>query len=396
MIRRIKNALIAGTATLSMSLSALFLTFAPVSAATGYTLFDDATLVSPGKDSATAVQLTSDGTPGWGGVNFEVPDGLTYGELTTLSTDYNVTDDDCGGGSPRFSVDIDTNSDSVSDGNVVIHFGPSPSFTNCLPGWQTTGNLIGNEDAGRYDYSHVGGSGFTTYSGMPTGLADGTVLGITLVVDSGWSADASGGDGEQTVLADNTVINEMTFNFEPVLVTVTINKYIDGEQATAATANNAVFPMQSTWDTDNIGDGSGGYTLSSAGFNSPDPYEAITSEMNAGSDYSTNEVTGGEVVAASCEPDGAPFALVGYSVGDTHEEAVTAEKTTTAPSFTDLQENKYVIVWNETCEDEPEPEMPTTKDQCKKGNWQTYGVFKNQGDCVSYVATGGRNGPALF
>jgi hypothetical protein len=38
--------------------------------------------------------------------------------------------------------------------------------------------------------------------------------------------------------------------------------------------------------------------------------------------------------------------------------------------------------------------FPTSKDQCKNGGWQTYGVFKNQGDCVSYVATGGKNPPA--
>jgi hypothetical protein len=35
--------------------------------------------------------------------------------------------------------------------------------------------------------------------------------------------------------------------------------------------------------------------------------------------------------------------------------------------------------------------LPTSKDQCKNGGWQQYGVFKNQGDCVSYVATGGKN-----
>lgn len=33
---------------------------------------------------------------------------------------------------------------------------------------------------------------------------------------------------------------------------------------------------------------------------------------------------------------------------------------------------------------------------CKKGGWQSYGVFKNQGDCVSYFATDGRNPPALL
>ena len=29
--------------------------------------------------------------------------------------------------------------------------------------------------------------------------------------------------------------------------------------------------------------------------------------------------------------------------------------------------------------------FPTSKDQCKNGGWRTFGVFKNQGDCVSFV-----------
>jgi hypothetical protein len=37
--------------------------------------------------------------------------------------------------------------------------------------------------------------------------------------------------------------------------------------------------------------------------------------------------------------------------------------------------------------------LPSTRDQCKNGGWQIYGVFKNQGDCVSFVATGGKNPP---
>jgi hypothetical protein len=40
--------------------------------------------------------------------------------------------------------------------------------------------------------------------------------------------------------------------------------------------------------------------------------------------------------------------------------------------------------------------VPTSTDQCKKGGWQGMGdatgkLFKNQGDCVSFVATGGTN-----
>jgi hypothetical protein len=40
------------------------------------------------------------------------------------------------------------------------------------------------------------------------------------------------------------------------------------------------------------------------------------------------------------------------------------------------------------------PPLPTSKDQCKNGGWQDFGtMFKNQGDCVSFVAPGG-NPPA--
>jgi hypothetical protein len=40
------------------------------------------------------------------------------------------------------------------------------------------------------------------------------------------------------------------------------------------------------------------------------------------------------------------------------------------------------------------PPLPTTLAQCMNGGWQSYAVFKNQGDCVSFVATSGKNVPA--
>jgi hypothetical protein len=42
----------------------------------------------------------------------------------------------------------------------------------------------------------------------------------------------------------------------------------------------------------------------------------------------------------------------------------------------------------------PPPTVPTDKGECKNGGWEEFGVFRNQGDCVSYTATGGRNAPA--
>ena len=40
------------------------------------------------------------------------------------------------------------------------------------------------------------------------------------------------------------------------------------------------------------------------------------------------------------------------------------------------------------------PPLPTTNQQCKNGGWRSFGGFKNQGDCVSFVATHGKNPPA--
>jgi hypothetical protein len=38
---------------------------------------------------------------------------------------------------------------------------------------------------------------------------------------------------------------------------------------------------------------------------------------------------------------------------------------------------------------------PTSKSQCKHGGWKSFGtMFKNQGDCVSFVASGGKNPPS--
>ena len=37
--------------------------------------------------------------------------------------------------------------------------------------------------------------------------------------------------------------------------------------------------------------------------------------------------------------------------------------------------------------------LPISAAQCKNGGWHNYAGFKNQGDCVSFVATGGKNQP---
>ena len=39
-------------------------------------------------------------------------------------------------------------------------------------------------------------------------------------------------------------------------------------------------------------------------------------------------------------------------------------------------------------------DTPASKDECKGGGWKRFGVFNNQGDCVGFVATGGKNQPS--
>jgi hypothetical protein len=132
-------------------------------------------------------------------------------------------------------------------------------------------------------------------------------------------------------------------------VTVTIKKYIDGEVATAGSADSLSFPMAATWnDPEGAGEGSGNYTLSPS---TTPSYQAKTSELNEGASYSTHEVLDAANVGASCTLGGKPFALVGYSVGASLELAKDATVSSTSPSFTNLTQDKVVIVWNETCDD---------------------------------------------
>lgn len=213
-------------------------------AATSYSLVGDAVLVPTG-NPGNAAQIRSDASiaPSFGGVSVVPAAPIPWGSLTTLSTDFNVTDDNCGGGSPRVQIRVDTTGDGISDGSVRVALGPSPSFTGCAAGWQSTGNLIGNADAGRYDYSVFGGSPFTTYSNAPAAVTAGQVVGVFVVVDGSWSAAATGGDSEQTTLVDNITLNSDVTTFDPVLVGPPTSK--DGcKNGGWETFNNPTFKNQ--------------------------------------------------------------------------------------------------------------------------------------------------------
>ena len=175
---------------------------APSFAATGVTLFGTATqeasdvkIVSDFSDAAT----TNDS----GGVDIAVPAGTTFSSLTALSAQFQLQTGDCGGGSPRFQINVDGK-------NVFVYLGPSPSFTGCAAAtWIDSGNLVGTSDACRVDTSQLaGGKVCSTWAEAVTLLGSHTVTGIQFAVDGGWKQTGK----VQTVLVRSITVNGTTYN----------------------------------------------------------------------------------------------------------------------------------------------------------------------------------------
>ena len=142
-----------------------------------------------------------------GAITFPITSGLTLAQITQLSAEFNVTDDDCGGGSPRFVLNYGPNK------NVVVYLGPSPTFTGCAQNtWLSTGNLVGTSDACRVDTSQVApGTQCTTWAAAVTLMGSQTINSISFVVDGGWQP----ADKEQTVQVRTVKINNDTFLTTP-------------------------------------------------------------------------------------------------------------------------------------------------------------------------------------
>lgn len=171
-------------------------------AASGYTLFGDAQIVSGGHPG-NAAQIRSSATPpGYGGVDFSTQSGLTVGGLNNLSTDYKFTAGSCGGGAPRFQI-------NVGGANIFVYIGPPPNYTGCpIDGWVNTGNLL--TPLSLVDTSQLPGGTFYDVWALAQARYSGlAVSGIQLVTDGSWAVG-----GVQTVLVDNVQINDDTFTFE--------------------------------------------------------------------------------------------------------------------------------------------------------------------------------------
>lgn len=172
---------------------------------TGYSLFGDATYVSPGHNSNRAVQLVSNATTGvYSGIDFAVPANLTINELNTLSTDYEFTAASCAIGSPRLGSTLASNPNAA----IFVYIGPPPNYTGCpLNVWANTGNLL--TSASLVDATQYDGTFYESWASVQAQFSGQVVTDIFLVSDNG----PAPGDS-QTVLIDNTDVNGTLYDYE--------------------------------------------------------------------------------------------------------------------------------------------------------------------------------------
>jgi hypothetical protein len=135
---------------------------------------------------------------------------------------------------------------------------------------------------------------------------------------------------------------------DPETSTVTILKYVDAALATGTSANNTDFTMNASWNSENLGGaGSGQFALSENGFNGGPAYQATTSEMTNGASYSVSEAMDANTGLACSENK--PYALKGYTSGNSIAAAMAATPSMTAPNLTNITSDQYIIVWNDDC-----------------------------------------------
>ncbi|HJQ73640.1 MAG TPA: hypothetical protein VJ814_02045 [Gaiellaceae bacterium] len=158
-------------------------------------------------ESGGAAVLTSSGV-GFGVVSAAFPAGTTFSQLASLQTNYDLTQGACGGGSPRYQIDLQPQGDTnAADGvSLYLYFG-TPPFGGCSSGANTEGEVIG----GTTPQWFVFGGGFDsntpmTYSQVRSTFGGYQLLDAQIAADGGWSQG-----GTQQVRVTNWEINGEVF-----------------------------------------------------------------------------------------------------------------------------------------------------------------------------------------
>lgn len=119
----------------------------------------------------------------------------------------------------------------------------------------------------------------------------------------------------------------------------------------------------------------------------------VTGQLNTFS--ATIPAQGGDIIGLWAGPNapGTACAMGIPSATDTFSLAPLSTQPAVGTTLMNLTNAAFARV-NISATLVSQPTLPTSKSDCKNGGWQSFPGFKNQGDCVSFVATGGKNPPS--
>ena len=198
---------------------------------------------------------------------------------------------------------------------------------------------------------------------------------------------------------------------ETVILTLDANAAYtigDDDQATITIEDNdaAQLPIVEVMATDATateeGTTTGAYTFTRTGDLGAalDVDYTVTGTATAGSDYVA--LSGTASFAAGAATTVVTVTPIDDAVDEGDETVIVTLDADAAYSIGDDDQATVTIADNDEADDDdgqqdpPALVIPFSMSDCKDGGWMDFGVFKNQGDCVSFVATKGKNPPALL
>ena len=176
---------------------------------TTFGTYGDTTVV-PGPGSSQVYQLTSNPSmQGYSGIYVQLNSPFTVSDLTTLSTDFQMTANTIGNGAPRFSL-WDTTNNALNEAYVYFGTpGAGGTFTDPTPGsWESTGNVVNSTDLIVQNNGFGGGSTGASYETWAQFLAQEggvNIGGLSIDVDGGFSST-------QTADVNNFDVNGTLYN----------------------------------------------------------------------------------------------------------------------------------------------------------------------------------------
>jgi hypothetical protein len=136
---------------------------------------------------------------------------------------------------------------------------------------------------------------------------------------------------------------------------------------------------------------SGSFTTLRSGFLS-DFSSTFTITSTSGSVTGSKRLAG-DASSASCTPLGDGVLVSTSNLATTYTATINGAQRSTGTATVNIEGllGSGPPIFSENFASSGEVQL-TSKEQCKAGGWLSFG-FKNQGDCVSFVATGGKNPP---